>query len=152
MSGRRGEAEGQGITGEGLQLALARHATSQIGSLEDLEAVATMGFRGEALAAIASVSRLSITTRRPGAAHGSAIHAEGSEVGEVRPAARAPGTTVAVADLYLNQPPRRKFLRTEPTEFGHCDEVFRRIALAKPGVAFTLKHNGRVSRSLRGQP
>ncbi len=146
------EDDGQGIAGEDLPLALARHATSKIGSLEDLEAVATMGFRGEALAAIASVSRLSITTRRPGAAHGSAIHAEGSEVGEVRPAARAPGTTVAVADLYFNTPARRKFLRTEPTEFGHCDEVFRRIALAKPGVAFTLKHNGRVSRSLRGQP
>ncbi len=146
------EDDGQGIAGEDLPLALARHATSKIGSLEDLEAVATMGFRGEALAAIASVSRLSITTRTPGAAHGSAIHAEGSEVGEVRPAARAPGTTVAVADLYFNTPARRKFLRTEPTEFGHCDEVFRRIALAKPGVAFTLKHNGRVSRSLRGQP
>src|SRR5260221_10318293 len=146
------EDDGQGMAVEDLPLALARHATSKIGSLEDLEAVATMGFRGEALAAIASVSRLSITTRTQGPAHGSAIQAEGSEVGEVRPAARAPGTTVAVADLYFNTPARRKFLRTEPTEFGHCDEVFRRIALAKPGIAFTLKHNGRVSRSLRGQP
>jgi DNA mismatch repair protein MutL len=86
------------------------------------------------------------------AAHGSSISAEGPQVGEIRPAARAPGTTVAVGDLYFNTPARRKFLRTEPTEFGHCDEVFRRIALAKPGVAFTLKHNGRISRHLRGQP
>ena len=160
------EDDGQGMAGEDLPLALARHATSKIGSLEDLEGVATMGFRGEALASIASVSRLAITSRlqatsagvghagvgHAGASHAWAIQAEGAEVGEVQPAARAPGTTVAVADLYFNTPARRKFLRTEPTEFGHCDEVFRRIALAKPAIAFTLKHNGRVSRHLRGQP
>jgi len=146
------EDDGQGMAGEDLPLALARHATSKIGSLEDLEGVATMGFRGEALASIASVSRLAITTRAQGASHASAIQAEGADVGEVQPAARAPGTTVAVADLYFNTPARRKFLRTEPTEFGHCDEVFRRIALAQPAIAFTLKHNGRVSRHLRGQP
>jgi DNA mismatch repair protein MutL len=146
------EDDGQGMAGEDLPLALARHATSKIGSLEDLEGVATMGFRGEALASIASVSRLAITTRTQDANHASAIQAEGADVGEVQPAARAPGTTVAVADLYFNTPARRKFLRTEPTEFGHCDEVFRRIALAKPAIAFTLKHNGRVSRHLRGQP
>jgi DNA mismatch repair protein MutL len=162
------EDDGQGMAGEDLPLALARHATSKIASLEDLEGVATMGFRGEALASIASVSRLSITTRLQDTSqdtshsdgtsrgkstgHAWAIQAEGSEVGEVQPAARAPGTTVAVADLYFNTPARRKFLRTEPTEFGHCDEVFRRIALARPSIAFTLKHNGRVSRHLRGQP
>jgi DNA mismatch repair protein MutL len=150
------EDDGQGMAGEDLPLALARHATSKIGSLEDLEGVATMGFRGEALASIASVSRLAITTRlqaiSAGASHAWAIQAEGADVGEVQPAARAPGTTVAVADLYFNTPARRKFLRTEPTEFGHCDEVFRRIALAQPAIAFTLKHNGRVSRHLRGQP
>jgi len=152
------EDDGQGMAGEDLPLALARHATSKISSLEDLEGVATMGFRGEALAAIASVSRLSITTRMHGTVHGkgpghaSAIQAEGAEIGDVQPAARAPGTTVAVADLYFNTPARRKFLRTEPTEFGHCDEVFRRVALAKPGIVFTLKHNGRVSRHLQGQP
>jgi DNA mismatch repair protein MutL len=146
------EDDGEGIAAGDLTLALARHATSKIRSLEDLEAVATMGFRGEALASIASVSRLSIASRARGEAHGSEIQAEGADLGETRPAARAPGTTIAVEDLYFNTPARRKFLRTEPTEFGHCDEVFRRIALARPEVAFTLKHNGRVSRHLREQP
>ena len=145
------EDDGAGIAREDLPLALARHATSKIASLEDLEGVATMGFRGEALASIASVSRLSIATRTAGAAHASAIRAEGTRAGEVEPAARAPGTTVSVEDLYFNTPARRKFLRTEATEFGHCDEVFRRIALARPELAFTLKHNGRASRHLRPQ-
>jgi DNA mismatch repair protein MutL len=146
------EDDGAGIAREDLRLALARHATSKIRSLEDLEAVATMGFRGEALASIASVSRLSIVSRASGAAHANLIRAEGPQVGDIEPAARAPGTTVAVADLYFNTPARRKFLRAEATEFGHCDETFRRIALARSGVAFTLKHNGRVSRHLREQP
>jgi DNA mismatch repair protein MutL len=145
------EDDGEGIAAADLPLALARHATSKIASLEDLEGVATMGFRGEALASIASVSRLSITTRRRDAAHGSALSAEGDSTGEIEPAARAPGTTLTVADLYFNTPARRKFLRTEATEFGHCDEVFCRVALAQPGIAFTLKHNGRVSRLLRAQ-
>jgi DNA mismatch repair protein MutL len=145
------EDDGEGIAAADLPLALARHATSKIASLEDLEGVATMGFRGEALASIASVSRLSLATRRRDAAHGSALSAEGDNVGAVEPAARAPGTTLTVADLYFNTPARRKFLRTEATEFGHCDEVFCRIALARPDVAFTLKHNGRVSRLLRAQ-
>jgi DNA mismatch repair protein MutL len=145
------EDDGAGIAREDLPLALARHATSKIASLEDLEGVATMGFRGEALASIASVSRLSIVTRTAGAAHGSAIRAEGTRAGDVEPAARAPGTTVSVEDLYFNTPARRKFLRTEATEFGHCDEVFRRVALARPELAFTLKHNRRASRHLRPQ-
>src|SRR3954469_21818986 len=145
--------DGHGIPTQDLALALARHATSKISSLEDLEGVATMGFRGEALASIASVARVSIATRRQGAAHASAIHAEGVPVpGPIEPAARAPGTTVTVADLYFNTPARRKFLRTEATEFGHCDEIFRRVALARPDVGFTLKHNGRVSRHVRAQP
>ncbi len=145
------EDDGAGIAREQLPLALARHATSKIASLEDLEAVVTMGFRGEALASIASVSRLSITSRTRDAAHAAEIHAEGAQVSEVRPAARAQGTTVAVSDLYFNTPARRKFLRTEQTEFGHCDEVFRRVALARSGVAFMLKHNGRVSHVVRAQ-
>src|SRR5688572_21732255 len=145
------EDDGQGMAAEDLPLALARHATSKIVSLADLECVATMGFRGEALASIASVSRVSIVSRRPAGAHGAAIHAEGAQRGEVAPAARAPGTTVTVADLYFNTPARRKFLRSEATELGHCDEVFRRIALARPQTGFALRHNGRVSRHLKAQ-
>ena len=145
------EDDGEGIAGDDLPLALARHATSKIASLADLEGVATMGFRGEALASIASVSRLSIASRTGLAAHGASVSAEGAQVGEVSPAARAQGTTVCVADLYFNTPARRKFLRTEATELAHCDEAFRRIALAHCDVAFTLKHNGRVSRHLRSQ-
>jgi DNA mismatch repair protein MutL len=146
------EDDGAGIAREQLPLALARHATSKIASLEDLEAVVTMGFRGEALASIASVSRVSISSRTREAAHAAEISAEGAQVSEVRPAARAQGTTVSVSDLYFNTPARRKFLRTEQTEFGHCDEVFRRIALARSGIAFMLKHNGRVSHVVRAQP
>ena len=146
------EDDGEGIPREDLPLALARHATSKIRDLADLEGVATMGFRGEALASIASVSRLSIASRTAGAAHGALISAEGAQVSEVAPAARAQGTTVTVADLYFNTPARRKFMRTEATEFGHCDEAFRRVALGHCDIAFTLKHNARVSRHLRAQP
>jgi len=145
------EDDGSGIARDELALALARHATSKIASLEDLEAVATMGFRGEALASIASVARLGITTRTTDSPHGHSIRAEGPYVSDVEPAAHAPGTTVSVSDLYFNTPARRKFLRTEATEFGHCEEVFRRVALAQPSREFTLKHNGRVSVHLRGQ-
>ena len=146
------EDDGEGIAEEDLTNALARHATSKIRSLEDLEGVATMGFRGEALASIASVSRLALISRARSAPRGSAIRAEGAHIGDIEPAARAPGTTVSVDDLYFNTPARRKFLRTDATEFGHCDEVFRRIALSHAGTAFTLKHNGRVSRHLQAQP
>jgi DNA mismatch repair protein MutL len=145
------EDDGEGIAREELPLALARHATSKIASLADLEGVATMGFRGEALASIASVSRLSIASRKTEAAHGALISAEGAQVSDVTPAPRARGTTVSVADLYFNTPARRKFLRSEATEFGHCDEAFRRVALGRCDVAFALKHNGRVSRHVRAQ-
>jgi DNA mismatch repair protein MutL len=145
------EDDGAGIARDELTLALARHATSKIATLNDLEGVVTMGFRGEALASIASVSRISITSRTREAAHAAAISAEGAQVGEVEPAARTQGTTVAVSDLYFNTPARRKFLRTDATELGHCDEVFRRIALAHSRIAFMLKHNGRVSHVLRAQ-
>ncbi len=142
---------GTGLPKDDLPLALARHATSKIGSLDDLQGVATMGFRGEALASIASVSRLSMTSREAKAAHAWEIRSEGGSSSAPAPAARAPGTTVLAEDLYFNTPARKKFLRTEQTEFGHCDEVFRRIALARPDVGFTLRHNGRVSAHLRTQ-
>jgi DNA mismatch repair protein MutL len=145
------EDDGEGIAREELPLALARHATSKIRDLADLEGVATLGFRGEALASIASVARVSIVSRPRGAAHGASISAEGGELGEVAPAARTEGTTVSVEDRYFNTPARRKFLRTEATELGHCDEVFRRTALARCEVGFILKHNGRTSRHLRPQ-
>ena len=143
---------GTGLPKDDLPLALARHATSKIGSLDDLQGVATMGFRGEAIASIASVSRLSIISREVPSAHAWEIRSAGGSSGAPVPAARAPGTTVLAEDLYFNTPARKKFLRTEQTEFGHCDEVFRRIALARPDAAFTLKHNGRVSAHLRVQP
>jgi DNA mismatch repair protein MutL len=143
--------DGGGIAQGELALALARHTTSKIGSLEDLESVGTLGFRGEALAAIAAVARVELVSRARGAARAWSVAAAGGAPGAARPAARAPGTTVSVSDLYFNTPARRKFLRTEATEFGHCDEVFRRIALARPDASFTLKHNGRVSLHLQPQ-
>jgi DNA mismatch repair protein MutL len=143
--------DGGGLAKEDLPLALARHATSKIQTLDDLQGVATMGFRGEALASIASVARLSIASRAKNATHAWIIQSEGGSGGAAKPAARAAGTTVLVEDLYFNTPARKKFMRTEQTEFGHCEETFRRVALAHPGVAFTLKHNGRVSAHLRAQ-
>jgi len=135
---------GGGMDAEDLPLAFERHATSKIASLDDLEQVRSLGFRGEALASIASVARVALTTRTERAAHAWSLRAEGGTQGEAQPAAHAGGTSIEVDDLYFNTPARRKFLRTEATEFGHCEEVYKRIALSRPDVAFTLKHNGRV--------
>jgi DNA mismatch repair protein MutL len=137
--------DGCGIAREDLPLALTRHATSKIASLDDLEHVATMGFRGEALASIASVARVSLTSRTVEAPHAHRIEA-GS--GAIAPAALSRGTVVEVADLYYNTPARRKFLKTEQTEFGHCVDVFQRLALSRPDVAMQLNHNARVSQRL----
>jgi len=137
---------GRGIPSEQLPLALARHATSKIASLTDLENVATLGFRGEALASISSVSQLTLTSRTADAAHAweiSGIAINGTNL-QATPSAGAPGTTVDVQDLYFNTPARRKFLKTEQTEFGHCAEVVRRIALSRPDVSFSLTHNGKT--------
>jgi len=137
--------DGSGIAPEDLLPALARHATSKIGSLDDLERVASYGFRGEALASIASVARVSITSRHAAQSHAFRLR---SDADSVEPAALAGGTVIEVADLYFNTPARRKFLKTEATEFAHCDEVMRRMALARPDVAFTLSHNGSAKRRL----
>jgi DNA mismatch repair protein MutL len=133
---------GRGIPPEELPLALARHATSKIASLAELENVNTLGFRGEALASIASVAAVSITSRTPDAPH--AWEIVGSHQGTVSPSSGAFGTTIDVQDLYFNTPARRKFLKSEQTEYGHCAEVVRRIALARPDVSFSLTHNGRT--------
>lgn len=136
--------DGCGISKEDLALALDRHATSKIASLEDLERVGTMGFRGEALAAISAVARTTLTSRAAGAPHAWKLDTDRS----LTPAALDTGTVIEVADLYYNTPARRKFLKTEATELAHCTEMFRRVALARPDVAFQLSHNGRISHRL----
>jgi DNA mismatch repair protein MutL len=143
--------DGSGIAADELPLALARHATSKIRSLDDLEAVASLGFRGEALASIGSVARVSVTsnTSEQGG-QGARADCEGRDMEvSVRPAPHPRGTTVDVRDLFFNTPARRKFLRTEKTEFNHLEEVVKRIALSRFDVAISLRHNQRVVHSLK---
>jgi DNA mismatch repair protein MutL len=135
--------DGAGIQQADLPLALARFATSKIATLEDLEEAATLGFRGEALASIGAVSRLALSSRRAGERHAWRISCEGGALSGVEPAALAAGTTVDVEELYFNTPARRKFLKSEATEFARCEEAFARMALSRPQVAFSLAHNGR---------
>ncbi len=141
--------DGVGIPREEVELALARHATSKIVSLEDLDRVTTLGFRGEALPSIASVSRLELTSRPDGAESGWRVRVEGGRFDAGRPAAHPRGTTVEVRDLFYNTPARRKFMRTEKTEFGHVDRLARRVALSRFDVAFRLVHNQRPVMDLR---
>ncbi|TPD55643.1 MAG: DNA mismatch repair endonuclease MutL [Thalassolituus maritimus] len=142
--------DGHGIGKDDLPLSLSRHATSKITTLDDLEAVGTMGFRGEALASISSVSRLTLTSREKGSDEAWQVKAEGRDMqAEVSPAAHPTGTTVEARDLFFNTPARRKFLRTEKTEFSHLEDTLKKLALSRYDVAFTLRHNNRVIHSLR---
>ena len=136
--------DGAGIAAKELALALSRHATSKISSLDDLNAVRTLGFRGEALPSIASVSRLKIASRTQGAAHGTEISVAGGKATGPKPSAQLAGTTVEVRDLFYNVPARRKFVRTEATELGHIARLVERLALSRPDVAFRLRSGERV--------
>ncbi|WP_211343342.1 DNA mismatch repair endonuclease MutL [Lampropedia puyangensis] len=141
------EDDGRGMPAEDLALSIHRHATSKIRSLDDLESVMTMGFRGEALAAIGSVSELRITSRTADSANAMMLDASS---GEMEPAARSVGTTVEVKELFFSTPARRKFLKSETTELGHCIEAVRRHALARPDVDFAVWHGGKLQYQWRG--
>jgi DNA mismatch repair protein MutL len=141
---------GKGIVKDELQLALSRHATSKIHTLDDLEAIISLGFRGEALASISSVSRLTLTSRPATQQQAWSAYAEGREMAvKIQPTAHPIGTTVEVLDLFFNTPARRKFLRTEKTEFTHIDELLKRIALSRFDITINLKHNGKMVRQYR---
>jgi DNA mismatch repair protein MutL len=143
---------GGGIDKDELRLALSRHATSKISSLEDLEAIVSLGFRGEALPSIASVARLVLISRTRDEDTAWQVEADDGEIRGPHPAAHGQGTTVEVHDLFYNTPARRRFLRTEKTEFGHIEKWLRRLALSRPGVAFTLTHNRRTILKLPAAP
>ena len=143
------EDDGGGIAPDELATALKRHATSKIGNLDDLESVMTMGFRGEALAAINSVSELTLLSRMDGQANAFALD---GQTGEIRPAARAVGTTVEVKELFFSTPARRKFLKSDSTELAHCIEAVRRHALARPDVGFAIWHEGKLVEQWRVHP
>jgi DNA mismatch repair protein MutL len=136
--------DGKGIDQAELELALSRHATSKISSLDDLEAVASLGFRGEALPSIASVARLVLCSRSLDGDTAWQVEADGGKISAPSPAAHPQGTSVEVQDLFYNTPARRRFLRTERTEFGHIEKWVRRLALSRPEIAFTLTHNQRT--------
>lgn len=145
--------DGGGISSDDLPLALARHATSKIRELEDLEQVMSLGFRGEALASISSVARLTLTSRTADADQAWQVETEGRDMQpRVQPAAHPVGTSVEVRDLFFNTPARRKFLKTEKTEFDHLQEVIKRLALARFDVAFHLRHNGKTVLGLHEAP
>jgi DNA mismatch repair protein MutL len=149
---------GKGIAKEELPLALMRHATSKITSLEDLQRVASMGFRGEALASMAAVAQLTLSSRSAMPSHtaqdshGWKVEAINGQLDAPVPASHAPGTTVELRELYFNTPARRKFLKSETTEAAHCEETFKRIALSRPDVAFSLQHNGKTVWLLPASP
>ena len=134
---------GGGIHPDDIELALHRHATSKIKTLNDLEHVASMGFRGEGLASIASVSRLTLTSRRDGSAHATQVKAEDGKLSSPTAAAHPVGTTIEAAELFFNTPARRKFLKSENTEYAHCATMLERLALAHPHIAFSLKRDGK---------
>jgi DNA mismatch repair protein MutL len=141
---------GKGVSKEQLTLALSRHATSKISKLDDLEAIVSLGFRGEALASISSVSRLTFTSKPADQEQAWQAIAEGRDMQvNIQPAAHPQGTTVEVLDLFFNTPARRRFLKTEKTEFQHIDELIRRIALSRFEISFVLKHNGKIIRQYR---
>ncbi len=136
--------DGKGIAKAELPLALVRHATSKIASLEDLQQVVSMGFRGEALASMAAIAQLALTSRTAAEPHGWQVTAADGQTSQPVPASHACGTTVEIREMYFNTPARRKFLKSEATEFAYCEETFKRIALSRPDVAFSLQHNGRA--------
>jgi DNA mismatch repair protein MutL len=141
--------DGGGIPRDELALAVASHATSKIGSFDDLERVSSMGFRGEALASVSSVARFSLTSRQAGDDSAWRVEVDGGRMQEVRPAQHPPGTTIEVRDLFYNVPARRKFLRAERTEFAHIDDLLKSLALAREGVDIRLSHNGKPVRLLK---
>jgi len=142
---------GSGIAPDELPFALMRHATSKIASLDDLQRVASMGFRGEALASMAAVAQVTLTSRNGSNTHGWQIQTADGTQSEAAPAPHAHGTSVEMRELYFNTPARRKFLKTENTEFAWCEETFKRIALSRPDVTFTLQHNARMVWQLPAQ-
>lgn len=141
--------DGMGIAKVELQMALTRHSTSKISTLEDLQKITSLGFRGEALASIAAVSRLTLASHHESQSHAWQIDVDGKTVSQPMPSSLEIGTMLDINDLYFNIPARRKFLKSEATEFAHCDETFKRIALSRPSIEFVLQHNGKMRRQLR---